>query len=221
MTDALSAAQNWFADLEHDRAAALRIDMLACRRGERLVFDNLSFALQSGQALALTGPNGSGKSSLLRQLAGLLPAAAGTLETALLPQCDIHYLGHADGLKAALSLSETLDFEAALAAAPLSQHKRDALVTKLGLAGRDWQFVGDLSAGQKRRLTLARLLIDPRPLWLLDEPLTALDEAGRALINAMAEAHLACGGMIVAASHEPLAFAAQNLQLGYDGGAVA
>ena len=182
---------------------------LACRRGGRLIFEHLSFTLKAGQALRLAGANGTGKSSLLRQLAGLLPLAAGSLSHAMAPSRHVHYLGHDDGLKAALSVAETLAFDAALAQTALPAH----LLADLGLAGSDWQYVGDLSAGQKRRLSLARLLLDARPLWF-DEPLTALDASGRKLVEDLATAHLARGGMIVAASHEALAFADNELRLG-------
>lgn len=198
------------SDNAYARDMDLRADGLACRRGGRLIFEHLSFTLKAGQALRLAGANGTGKSSLLRQLAGLLPLAAGTLSHAISPSRHVHYLGHDDGLKAALSVAETLAFDAALAQTALPAH----LLADLGLAGSDWQYVGDLSAGQKRRLSLARLLLDARPLWLLDEPLTALDASGRKLVEDLATAHLARGGMIVAASHETLAFADNELRLG-------
>ncbi|CAI8235567.1 MAG: Cytochrome c biogenesis ATP-binding export protein CcmA [Alphaproteobacteria bacterium] len=199
-------------DHAYARDMGLQADGLACRRGGRLIFKDISFTLHAGQALRLAGVNGSGKSSLLRQLAGLLPVADGMFIHVLSPLRDMHYLGHDDGLKAALSVAETLVYECALARKEVPQ----ALLTDLGLAASDWQYVGDLSAGQKRRLTLARLLLDPRPLWLLDEPLTALDASGRKLVEDLAEAHLARGGMIIAASHEALAFATQELRLGAD-----
>ena len=215
MTQPLSAAQKRFADIAHDRAAILRVDNLACHRGARSIFADLSFDVKAGQALMVVGANGSGKSSLLRQLAGLLPLAAGRIDTPQAPMQAAHYLGHADGLKPALSIGETLAFEAGLAAQPINSADFDVakLGGFLGLPKADWQFVGDLSAGQKRRLTLARLLLDPRPLWLLDEPLTALDMAGRALVTQLAQAHLAIGGMIIAASHEALPFATRTLSL--------
>jgi heme exporter protein A len=191
------------------REGVLRADGLACRRGGRMIFEHISFELKAGQAMHVAGANGSGKSSLLRQLAGLLPLAAGTLAHALSPARHMHYLGHDDGLKAAYSVAETLAFEAALAQCDVPTR----LIADLGLAGCDWRFVGDLSAGQKRRLTLARLRLDPRPLWLLDEPLTALDENGRKLVEELAQAHLADGGMILAASHEPLSFTDKVLRL--------
>ena len=198
------------SDTDFAGDAFLRAEALACQRGGRLVFENLSFNLSAGHALRLAGANGSGKSSLLRQLAGLLPLAAGSLAHPFTSSRHMHYLGHDDGLKAAFSVGETLAFEAALAQTDMA----DSLLADLGLADCAWQFVGDLSAGQKRRLTLARLLLDPRPLWLLDEPLTALDTRGRKLVEDLAAAHLARGGMIIAASHEALAFATQELRLG-------
>ena len=201
---------NFDSDTDFAGDAFLRAEALACQRGGRLVFENLSFNLSAGHALRLAGANGSGKSSLLRQLAGLLPLAAGLLAHPFTSSRDMHYLGHDDGLKAPFSVAETLAFEAALAQTDMA----DSLLADLGLDDCAWQFVGDLSAGQKRRLTLARLLLDPRPLWLLDEPLTALDTRGRKLVEDLAAAHLASGGMIIAASHEALAFATQELRLG-------
>lgn len=188
-------------------------DALACRRGLRPLFASVSFALRRGEALALTGPNGSGKTSLLRQLAGLLPVEAGTVRIEL-PLPALHFLGHADGLKSALTLHESLRFAAAMQGVGLADEKAAALLAELGLAGRFWQRIGDLSAGQRRRLALADLMLAPRPLWLLDEPLTALDADGRALINRLAAAHLAEGGVIIASSHAPLAFADRTLDLG-------
>ena len=201
---------NFDSDTDFAGDAFLRAEALACQRGGRLVFENLSFNLSAGHALRLAGANGSGKSSLLRQLAGLLPLAAGLLAHPFTSSRHMHYLGHDDGLKAPFSVAETLAFEAALAQTDMA----DSLLADLGLDDCAWQFVGDLSAGQKRRLTLARLLLDPRPLWLLDEPLTALDTRGRKLVEDLAAAHLASGGMIIAASHEELAFATQELRLG-------
>lgn len=192
----------------HARDTVLRLEALSCVRGLGLVFDNLSTELRAGQALALYGPNGSGKSSLLRLLAGLMPPSNGTITPAPKAKAS-HYLGHLDALKPILTVRETLDMQAGFYAARVP----DNLLAILGLSGRDGQTVGDLSAGQKRRLTLARLLIKPRALWLLDEPLTALDVAGRNLIYALCDAHLAAGGMIIAASHEKLDFAHAALDL--------
>jgi heme exporter protein A len=197
----------FFSGVSHHASHAVEAQALGCSRGLRPVFKGLDFCVKSGMALALYGANGSGKTSLLRLLAGFLQPCAGTLSRP--PQR--HYLGHADGLKAAMRLDETLVFETALQGGQIIA-PRD-LLAHLGLAGRDAQLVGDLSAGQRRRLSLARLLIAPRPLWLLDEPFTALDAQGVALVDALARAHLACGGMIVAASHIELGFATQTLDL--------
>ncbi|HVH80589.1 MAG TPA: heme ABC exporter ATP-binding protein CcmA, partial [Stellaceae bacterium] len=157
---------------------------LACRRGERLIFRGLSFALPPGGALLLTGANGSGKSTLLRLLATLLPPEAGrvlwrgTPIAADLPRYrqSLHYVGHLEGIKAALSVRETLGFWAGMRskAAPTIE----VALIAFGLAPlTDWPCRW-LSAGQRRRLALARLLAAPAPLWLLDEPTAALDADG-------------------------------------------
>lgn len=206
----MSTASHPFAAETHSADGFMRGVDLACRHGLRPVFGNLSFDLKAGQALALYGANGSGKTSLLRIVAGLVPASAGGISPPPLPQ-NMHYLGHMDGLKPALSVGETLAMTAGLYGA--ETYDEAALLALLGLSGRAGQRVGDLSAGQKRRLALARLVMAPRPLWLLDEPLTALDRQGRALISELATTHLGRQGMIMAASHEPLEFASHSLSL--------
>lgn len=213
MTRPVKAAQEHFAERHYDSDACLRVEGLACVRGAWRVFVDCSFEVKAGEAVMIAGPNGAGKSSLLRQLAGLLPVAAGQIEHRQATSLSVHYLGHEDGLKAALSIGETMAFEAALAGGKSLPDNFD-IAAFLGLPRTDWHFVGDLSAGQKRRLSLSRLLLDPRPLWLLDEPLTALDADGRGLVSGLAKAHLAVGGMIVAASHEPLDFATGVHELG-------
>lgn len=206
----MSAALHPLAAETHSADGCMRVFDLACRHGLRPVFGNLSFDLKAGQALALYGANGSGKTSLLRIMAGLVPAAAGGISPPPLPQ-NVHYLGHMDGLKPALSVDETLAMTAGFYG--VETYDEADLLALLGLSGRAGQRVGDLSAGQKRRLALARLVMAPRPLWLLDEPLTALDRQGRTLISELATTHLGRQGMIMAASHEPLDFASHSISL--------
>lgn len=204
------ADTEFFNDTHWHAEAGLSFDALACMRGLSLVFENISAKIDSGQALALYGANGSGKTSLLRLVAGLLPPHAGCILPAPQPQ-QSHYLAHMDGLKNLLTVAEMLaHFGASFTA---GAYDGDEVLTQLGLAGRAGQKIGDLSAGQRRRLTFARLLIAPRRLWLLDEPMTALDEQGRDFLNRLAAAHLAVGGLIIAASHEKLAFATDTLTL--------
>lgn len=188
---------------------------LTCLRGERVVFSGLAFALEAGGALVLKGPNASGKSSLLRLMAGLLHPLAGCLAwdgAAIAEDLEAHhrrllYVGHLDAVKPALTVAENLRFWAALG------EGRDAAAAVAGaldafamahLAALPARF---LSAGQRRRLALARLLTGDAPLWLLDEPSTALDEdATRRLEGALAR-HRETGGMAVVATHAELAIA--------------
>jgi heme exporter protein A len=184
-------------------------ERLAATRGGRSVFREVSFAVASGEALAVTGANGAGKSSLIRLVAGLVPIASGRLgldgagaETRIGELC--HYAGHLDALKPSLTAQETLAFwrdlygEARLE--PI-----DALEA-LGLEPCADLPAGYLSAGQRRRLALARLLVSHRPIWLLDEPSSALDRASQAVFGGLAERHLEAGGLIVAATHAELGF---------------
>lgn len=200
----------------------LRVDDLSVSRGGRLVLDRLSFSVASGQALVVSGPNGAGKSTLLRALAGLLPhmggaiALAGGPPDAELPQL-AHYLAHSDGLKSALTVEENLDFWSRYLAREPDRRSCsvDAALAVVGLGRIAGAPVGALSAGQKRRAALARLLVAFRPLWLLDEPLTALDRASREKFAAAMRDHCAQGGLIVAATHEPLGLEeASTLALG-------
>ncbi len=188
---------------------------LACVRGGRLVFSGLTFRAAVGSLLAVTGPNGAGKSSLLRVLAGLLRPEAGMLAFHGRGEKEpiAHYLGHADALKPALSLRETLSFWAALYGAP--QAALASAAARVGLGHALDLPAGVLSAGQRRRAGLARLLAAPRPLWLLDEPGAALDREGEALLGDMMAEHLAAGGLIVAATHQDLPVTPdQTLELG-------
>jgi heme exporter protein A len=182
----------------------LRAANVAVERGARLLFSGLSFSLAEGEALVVTGPNGAGKTSLLRAIAGLLTLSAGavTLEGFESVGEAAHYLGHADALKAALTARENLEFwTAMLGQGGLSP--RDAL-ERVALAHVLDFPVSTLSAGQKRRVAFARLLVAARPVWLLDEPLTALDAAAQERIVAIMRSHLAGGGLLIAATHAPL-----------------
>jgi heme exporter protein A len=191
---------------------------LQCRRGEREVFCDLSFSLDAGDALQITGRNGSGKSSLLRIVAGLLPAAGGAIgceggaeETPLAEQA--HYVGHLDAIKPSLTVAENLGFWTRFLGGT-----DDAIAVALDTLGLGTlaEFpAAYLSAGQRRRLSLARLLTVTRPLWLLDEPTTALDASGQARLAALMQAHRAQGGLIMAATHTPIGLEApRQLRLG-------
>ncbi len=199
---------------------ALAVQSLACLRGQRLLFRDVGFRVAPGEVLALEGPNGVGKTSLLRQLAGFLAADAGTItleqdgraiaEPEERGRC-IGWLGHQDGLKSQLSARENLAFFARLYSSPADI---DNALSQVGLARAADLPAQYLSAGQKRRLALARLLISARPLWLLDEPLAALDAQGKTLVNAALKTHAAGGGIAVAATHEALDAATARFTLG-------
>lgn len=182
---------------------------LLCRRGGRRVFQGLSFALEGGQALILRGANGSGKSSLLRVLAGLIDFADGHLTwdgVALEEDPDahrkrLHYLGHADPIKPVFSVTENLMFWARLGEDGGEEARIDAALDMFDLVHLRDLPARFLSAGQRRRLNLARLLAADRPLWLLDEPTTALDAASSARVAHAIEGHVAAGGMVIASTH--------------------
>jgi len=180
------------------------------------VFQDLSFSLEQGSALVVTGANGIGKSSLLRTLAGLVPLADGTIrledgEPEKLPQEQAHYFGHQDAVKPALSVLENLDFWQSFAAPSVhesfsgSSLQPLAALETLGIGHTALLPAAYLSAGQKRRLSLARLLVTPRPVWLMDEPTSALDKASEQQLLGLMNDHLAAGGLIVTATHTELA----------------
>ena len=181
---------------------------LACRRGERLVFAGLSFLVAPGGALVLTGPNGSGKSSLLRLMAGLTPPEAGRLAWDGAPVRDdpaahrarLHFIGHHDAVKPVLTVAETLSFWAGMRGGGAVM----PALERFGLAALAAWPCRLLSAGQRRRLALARLVASAAPLWLLDEPLTGLDSDAITDLAAAIAAHRAQGGLAVFSTHAAL-----------------
>jgi heme exporter protein A len=200
-------------------------DKLSTRRGGRILFSGLSFSVAAGEALLVTGPNGAGKTTLLRTLAGFLPPESGQVrldggaaDAGIGEQC--HYLGHANAVKPGLTVAENAIFWSGfLGGAPVGapghdSGRLDAALATFGLdALRDIPS-GYLSAGQRRRAGLMRLLLAPRPVWLLDEPTASLDQAGQEVLAGAVNAHLTAGGLVVAATHLPLAFkGARELRL--------
>ncbi|PYF02126.1 heme exporter protein A [Rhodopseudomonas faecalis] len=189
---------------------------LRCVRGGREVFAALDFSAESGEAVAVVGPNGAGKTSLLRLIAGLLQPAAGTItlhggddEMSLAEQA--HYLGHRDALKPALSVAENLDFwQRFLGGEPADAAES---LSAVGLAHIAHLPAAYLSAGQRRRLSIARLIAVRRPLWLLDEPTSALDTAGQQMFARVVAGHLAGGGLVIAATHLPLGIDTRELRI--------
>jgi heme exporter protein A len=201
------------SELPVDAARDLVGEDLACRRGERLVFAGVDFRLGAGGALVLTGTNGSGKSSLLRLLAGLLTPAAGRLCWSGVPVAQepaayrsaVHYVGHLDATKPVMTPRETLGFWAALRGAEASASAIAGALAAFGIeAVADWPCRW-LSAGQRRRLALARLVVCPASIWLLDEPTSALDSDGEARLVAAIAGHRDGGGRVMVATHQPIA----------------
>jgi heme exporter protein A len=190
---------------------------LRCVRGGREIFSCLDFEASAGEVLAVTGRNGSGKTSLLRLIAGLLAISDGSVSLEggdaelTLPE-QAHYLGHRDALKPALSVMENLGFwRDFLGGEPFDPAES---LTAVGLDHAGHLPAAYLSAGQRRRLSLARLITVRRPVWLLDEPTAALDAAGQSLLSGLMRDHLGRGGLVVAATHAPLGIEARELRIG-------
>ncbi|SFO40371.1 heme exporter protein A [Mesorhizobium sp. NFR06] len=181
---------------------------LGGERGGETVFSNIGFALEKSEALIVTGPNGAGKSTLLRVVAGLLPAAGGKVlvegggEAFPTVASASHYLGHLNAMKTALSVEENLGFWRAFQGEP-ALSVEEAL-EKVALGGLGHLPLGYLSTGQRRRASIAKLLVSRRPVWLLDEPTAGLDKASEERFAGLMRGHLQDGGIVVAATHLPL-----------------
>jgi heme exporter protein A len=198
---------------------ALEVGELTCIRGARVLFRALSFSVSAGSLLCIEGPNGAGKTSLLRLIAGLLRPVSGTVslrtDTGTVTDSEergvfVGWLGHQDAVKPQMTAREQLSFFARIYQTSQSSEAALEAFDLASLAEVPGQF---LSAGQKRRLALARLMLCGRPLWLLDEPLAALDAAGKTLVAESIRAHCASGGVAMAATHEPLDLPCETLRL--------
>lgn len=178
-------------------------DGLAIRRGERLLFEDLSFTANAGDYVEIRGANGAGKTSLLRAIAGFLRPSAGRIsfENAAEPTLGLHYLGHLNGLKGSVSARAHMRYWAGLLG---GDGAIEPAAAELGVTALMDLPVRVLSQGQQRRVSLTRLLIARRPVWLLDEPAAALDSAGRGIVASLISAQCALGGVVFAAVHEPL-----------------
>lgn len=188
------------AEAAADKRTLIALDDVAIRRGGRIVVEGVTFALEKGECCVLRGANGSGKTSLLRAIAGFAHPAAGRITRDL--KTGAAFLGHADGVKAALTGAENLRFWAALYGAP--QNLLDKAVDALGVRAFLAQRAGTLSAGQRRRLALCRIVASMRDLWILDEPTAGMDAKSIAAVLGLIELHRSEGGGVIVATHEPL-----------------
>jgi len=187
----------------------LEVEDLGCRRGGRPVFERLSFALEAGELLALTGRNGAGKTTLLRALALLVRPETGVIRWAGVDVQDepeiwrgrLAWLGHLDGLKGDLTVGENLVAAQGLRGGPTAEDRLDFALAAFDLSGLARRLARTLSAGQRRRVALARVLASQAPIWLLDEPLNALDAPAQRSFHKALRRHLASGGRALAATH--------------------
>ena len=195
------------------QAGYLGASDLSASRGGFALFENISFSVASGCALRVTGPNGTGKTTLLRCLAGLIRADSGIITAP--DDNELHYLGHLNAMKPQLTVVENLNFWAKLNNGGIIAATLEAALETLNLKRLTNLPFSVLSSGQKRRVALARLMLVPRAVWLLDEPTVGLDTASQSIVDAMFANHLAEGGIIIAATHTPLGGSNwQTLQLG-------
>ena len=197
--------------------ASVRAHMLAAVRGGRVVIGDIDFNLKPGDALKVAGPNGAGKTTLLRALAGYVPLLDGMLyfkcgDLDVTPEdaqtYAVHYIGHADGSKPSLTVAENVQFWARLYEGHCDSESIEAAVARVGLSLASDALAATLSAGQRRRLALTRLLLSERPFWLLDEPTAALDAEGKALLSDLIAEHRANGGIVIYSGHD--AFKPEN-----------
>ncbi len=199
-------------------APALVARELLCIRGDEVVFEDLSLTGRGGEIWQIAGANGAGKTSLLRILAGLAPAAGGSLAWRGRPVAvgaehlrrDLTYLGHLPGVTGFLSVLENLVYALRLGAA--ARVAAEHALAEVGLADQLHAPARRLSAGQRQRLALARFVAGKTPLWIMDEPLTALDADGRALVERLLDAHARAGGLAIVSTHQTLAVDAAPLR---------
>jgi len=198
----------------------LEINNLACTRGDHQLFSGLSFSLFAGELLQVQGENGKGKTSLLRTLCGFITPAAGEIrwrgqdirELDEEYYAEMVYLGHLNAIKDELNALENLRISAGLAGCEVSDKEAIAALRHMGLRGRETLPVKVLSQGQRRRVALARLLVGNAPLWILDEPLTALDVGAVGLMQELIGTHLAKSGMVIFTTHQPLEVAGVEMR---------
>ena len=213
--------------MEFAQQFSLCLTDLACARAGRPVVAGVSLNLAAGQAMQLFGPNGAGKSTLLAVIAGARAPDHGRVvwrdeclpqgsadDNVAIPHAQIAFLGHELGVKASLSVRENLEFWAGLYGAPAAKTLVDTTLEQMALSDLAGRRAESLSAGQRRRVDLARLILSSRPIWVLDEPTAAVDAANSAKFGALAQTHLARGGTIIAATHDTLGFAAKKVVLG-------